>query len=79
MLHGIDNMEESCIFYVKLSTFTHLEHSKTSSFTVNKLRIVRLTVQHDLIVGISLIYYPGDSSRKTSADGPSLQHCLIYS
>jgi len=79
MLQGMDNMEASCIFYVKVGTFTHLEQSKTSHLTVNKSGIVRLTVQHDLIVSISFVYHPGYSLRQTSADIPSLQHCPIYS
>jgi len=47
MLQDIDNMEASCVFYVKVNTFTHLKHSKTSLLTVNETEIVSLTVQHD--------------------------------
>ena len=78
MLQDIDNMEASCVFYVKVSMFTHLEQSTTSLLTANKSGIVRLTIQHDLIVSISLMYYPGDSLRQTSADVISLEHCAIY-
>jgi hypothetical protein len=74
MLQDMDNMEASGIFYVKVSTFNHLEQSKTSLLTDNKLGIVRLTLQHDLIVSVSLIYYPGDSLRQTSADVLPLKH-----
>ena len=50
MLQVMDNMEASCVFYVKVGTFTHLEQSKLSLLTVNILGIVTLTVQHDMIV-----------------------------
>ena len=72
MLQDMANTEASCVFYVKVCTFTHLEQSKTSLLTVNKSGIVRLTVQHDFIVSISFMYYPGHSLRRTSADVFSL-------
>jgi len=52
MLQVMDNMEASCVFYVKVGTFTHLEQSKISLLTVNKSGIVTLTVQHDMIVSV---------------------------
>jgi len=55
MLQVVDNMETSCIFYVKVGMFTHLEQSKISLLTVNKSGIGKLTVQHDLIVSISFM------------------------
>jgi len=55
MLQDMDNMEASCVIYVKVGTFTHLEQSKISLLTVNQLEIVRLTVQHDLIVSVSFM------------------------
>jgi hypothetical protein len=55
MLQVMDNMEVSCIFYVKVSTFTHLEPRKIALLTVNKSGIVTLTVQHDMIVSVSFI------------------------
>ena len=61
MLQDMDNMEASCIFYVKVSTFTLLEQIKTSLLTVNKLGIVRLTQQHHFIVCVCFMHYPGDS------------------
>jgi len=79
MLQDMDNMEASCIFYVMVSTFTLLEQSKTTLWTVNKSGIVRLTVHHDLIVSVSFMYYPSDSLRQTSADVLSLEQCPIYS
>jgi len=51
----MDNMEARCVFYVKVGTFNHLEQSKLRGVTVNKLGIVRLTVQHDLIDTVSLM------------------------
>jgi len=55
MLQVLDNMAVSCIFYVKVSTFTHLEQSKTALSTVNKSGIMTLTVHHDMIVSVSFI------------------------
>jgi hypothetical protein len=55
MLQVLDNMEVSCDFDVKVTTFTHLEQSKTALLTVNKSRIMTLTVQHDMIVSVSFI------------------------
>ena len=79
MLQHMDNMKASCVLYVKVSTFTHLEQSKTSLLTVNESGMVRPTRQHDLIVGVSFMYYPRDSLRQTSADVLSLDHCPIDS
>ena len=73
MLQNMDNIEASCVFYVKVSTITHLEQSKISLLTVNKLGIVRLTVQHDMIVTVSFMLYHGDYLRQTSADVLSLE------
>ena len=55
MLQVLDNIEVSCVFYVKVSTCTHLEQSKTALLTVNKSGIMTLTVQHDMIVSVSFI------------------------
>jgi hypothetical protein len=60
MLQVMDNMEVSCIFYVKVSMFTHLEQSKIALLTVNKSGIMTLTVQHDMIVSVTSMLYPGD-------------------
>jgi len=73
MMQDMDNMEASCIFYFKVVTFTQLEQSKISLLTVNKSRIVRLTVQHDWIISVGFFYYPGDFLRQTSADILSLE------
>jgi len=73
MLHVMDNMEASCVIYVKVGTFTHLEQSKISLLTVNKSGIVTLTVQHDMIVSVIFMQYPGDHLRQTSADVVSLE------
>jgi len=67
------NMEVSCIFYVKVSTFTHLEQSKIGLLSVNKSGIKTLTVRHDMIVSVSFMLYPGDYLRQTSADVRSLE------
>jgi len=55
MWQVMDNMEVSCVFYVKVSTFTHVEQSKTGLLTVNQSGIMTLTVQHDKIVRVSFI------------------------
>jgi len=55
MVQDKENMEASCIFYVKVSTFDQLEQNKIFLLTVNKTGIVRLTIQHDLIVSISFM------------------------
>jgi len=73
MLQVMDNMEVSCVCYVKGSTFNHLEKSKIALLTVNKCGIMMLTVQHDIIVSVSLMEYPGDYLRQTSADILSLE------
>jgi len=52
MLQVMDNMEASCVFYVKVGTFTHLEQSKIFILTVKISGIVTLTIQHDLIVRV---------------------------
>jgi len=78
MLQDMDNMEASHVFYVKVSTFTHLEQSKISHLTVNKSGTVRLTVQHDLIGSVCFMYHPRDSLRQTSTDVFSLEQCPIY-
>jgi len=52
MLQVMDNMEASCVFYVKVGMLTHLEQSKISLLTVNKSGIVTLTVQHDMTFSV---------------------------
>jgi len=79
MLQDMDNIEASCVFDIKVSMFTHLERSKTSLWTVNKSEIVTLTIQHNLLVSISFMYYPADNLRSTLADVLSLEQCPIYS
>jgi len=52
MLHDMDNLEASCIFYVKVGTFNRLKQNKICHLTVNTMGIVRLAVQHNLIVSV---------------------------
>jgi hypothetical protein len=52
MLQVLDDMEASCICYVKVGMFTHHEQSKVSLLTVNKSGIVTLTIQHDIILSV---------------------------
>ena len=78
MLQDMDSMEASCIFYVKVGMLKHLEHREIRLVTVNKTRIVRQTGRHDLIVSVSVMYYPGDLLRQTSVDILSLKQFPIY-
>jgi hypothetical protein len=78
MLQDMDNMEASCICYVRISMFVHLEQRNTSLLTVTETGIVRLTIQHDLIVRVSFMYYPGDSFEQTSTDILSLEQLPTY-
>jgi len=52
MLQVMDNMEASCVFYVKVGMFTHLEQSKISLLTVKKSGIEMLTVRYNMIVRV---------------------------
>jgi len=52
MLQVMDNLEASCVIYVKVGSFTHLEQSKIFLLTVNESGIVTLTIQHDLTVSV---------------------------
>ena len=52
MLEFMDNMEESCVFHGKVGTFTHLEQSKISLWTVKKSGIQTRTVQYVTIVSV---------------------------
>jgi hypothetical protein len=69
----MDDMEASCVFSVKVGTFTHLEQSKIGRMFVNTAGIVMLTVRHDVTVSVIFMYYPGDYLRQTSADVLSLE------
>jgi len=73
MLQVMDIMEASCEIYVKVSKFTHLEQSKIALLTVNKSGIMRLTVQHDMIVSVRFMKYAGNNLRRSSADVLSLE------
>jgi hypothetical protein len=77
MLQIMDNIKASSSFYVKVCSFTPLEQHKFTLLTVNELRMVRLTVQHHLIVSVIFMYYPGDYLEQTSADVLSLEECPI--
>jgi hypothetical protein len=78
MLQDMDSMEVSCIFYVKVGELNHLERSQIWLVTVNKAEIVRLTVQHDMNVSVSFMYYARDLLRQTSADILSLEEGHIH-
>jgi len=77
MLQDMDSMEASCVFYVKVGMLNHLEHSQMWLVTVNKAGIVRLTVQYDMIVSASFMYYLKDFLSQASADILFLEECPI--
>jgi hypothetical protein len=68
MLQDMANIKASCIFYVMVGTFTHLEQSTISILSVIKAGIIRLIVQHDLVASLSLMKYPSDNLRQSSPD-----------
>jgi hypothetical protein len=78
MLLDMDNMEVSCAFYVKVGKSNHPERNQIWLLTVNKGGIVRLTVQHAMIVSVSFMYYPGDLLIQTSAVVLFIEEGRIY-
>jgi len=74
----MDNLEGSCVFYVKVGTFEQLVQSKIHVLTVTKMGIVRHPVHHDLIVSVSFKQYPGGFLRQTSPDFHSLEESTIH-
>ena len=78
MLQDMDTMEASCIIYVKVGIFNQHNQSKICLLTVNNMRIVRLIVQHNLIVSVSFLYYLTNFLRQTLAIILSLEECHIY-
>jgi len=78
MLQGMDHMEASCVFYVKVGTLDQLEQSKICVLTVTQLGIVMLTVQIDSIFSVSFMYDPGDLLRQTSPDVLSVEEYPVY-
>jgi hypothetical protein len=73
MLQGMDSLEVSGVYYVKVGTCTYLEQSKISLMTVFKSGFVKLSLQRDLNVSISFRYFARDCLRHTSADVSSLE------
>jgi len=73
----MDSMEASCLLYVKVGMLNDLEHSQIWLVTVNKTGIVWLTIQHDMIVNVRFMYYPGHYLRQTLAEILSLKECPI--
>jgi hypothetical protein len=51
----MDYMKASCVFYVKVGMFTHLEQSKISLLTVKISGIEMLTVRYDMIVSVTFM------------------------
>jgi len=78
MLQDMDHMEASCFFYIKVGMFDQLEQSKICVLTVTSLRIVMLTLSHNLMVSICFMYDPGDVFRQSSPDNLSVKECPLY-
>jgi len=78
MLQDMDSMEASCVFYIKVGMINHLQQSQIWLVADNTMEMVWRTIQHDLIVRISFIYYPGDCLRQSSADILSLEECPMF-
>ena len=78
MLQGMDHMEASWVFYVKVGTLDHLEQNKFCVLTVTELGIVMLTVQNDSIFSPSFMYDPGDLLRQSSPDILSVEEYPGY-
>jgi len=51
----MDNMEASCIFYVKVGRFDQFKQSKVCILTITKIRIVKLTIQCDMILSLTFM------------------------
>jgi len=78
MLQDQSNKDASCVFYVRVSSYTHLEQSQTSLLSVTELWIHMLTVHCDLNIGDSSMDYPANPLRQTSADIHSMDLCPNY-
>jgi hypothetical protein len=78
MLHGMDHMEASCVFCVKVGTLHQFEQSKFCFLTVTTLGIVMLTVQVDSIFCVSVMYDPGHLGRQTSRVVLSVEEYPVY-
>jgi hypothetical protein len=74
----MDSMEASCVFYVKVGKLNHFKRNQIWLVTVNNAVIVRLTVQNAMIVSVSVMYYPRECLRQTSADVIFLEEGPIY-
>jgi len=78
MLQGMDHMEASCVFCVKVGTLDQLEQSKFCVLTVTKLGIVMLAVQIDSNFSVSFVYDPSDILRQTIPDVLSVEEYPVY-
>ena len=78
MLQGMDHMEASCVFYVKVGTLDQLEQNKFCVLTVTGLGIVMLTVQIDSNFSASFMYDPGDLLRQISPGVLSVEVYPVY-
>jgi hypothetical protein len=55
MLHDMDHMEASRVFYVKVSTFDHVEPSNICVLTVISVGIVPVIVRYDWLVSVCFV------------------------
>jgi len=75
MLQGMDYLEVSCVFLVKVGTLDQLEQNKICILTITLLGIAILTMQHALIFRVCFMKHPGDDFRQISRDVFSVNEC----
>jgi len=73
-----DHIEASCVIYVEVGTHNLPEHSTICLLTVTTLGIAMLTVHHDMMFSICIMFDPRDFWRQTSADVLSDEECTIF-
>jgi hypothetical protein len=74
----MDDMEASYIFYIKHGTFDKHEQSNIHVLTNTKCGVVMLTIQYDLVIGVSFIKYPWDGLGQSSPDVFSGEGFPVY-
>jgi len=78
MLQGMDYLEVSCVFLVKVGTLDQLEQNKICILTITLLGIAILTIQHAMIFSVCFMKHPGDVFRQISRDVFSVNECPFY-
>jgi len=78
MLEDMDDVEASCILYVKVVTFDRLEQCKVCVLTTTTIGMVILTIQHDMMFSLSFKPDCWDFLRHTSPDVHSLEELRVH-